>query len=169
MTATAPDTTPAPARSRWCFLVGAVIGWGFILVGIRGALHESSATKPFELAKWLAGLLLAHDLVFAPLVYGVGWVTTRRRGLGPVQVALAVTVVVGIIAWPLAQGWGRRSDNPTLLPIDYTRNLVVTLAVVWMLCLATVVVRASRHRAPRERTPKAHAPGEPTPREQKAT
>jgi ABC-type branched-subunit amino acid transport system permease subunit len=147
---TAPNTPPTTSRVRWPFIIGAVLGWAFIAVGIRGALHESNATRPFELVKWLAGLLLAHDLVLAPLAYGVGWITTRRRGLGPVQVALAVTVVVGAIAWPLVRGYGKRSDNPTLLPLDYTRNLVVTLVVVWVLALAFTAARALRRSPPPE-------------------
>jgi len=71
---------------------------------------------------FLVAVLVLHDGLWMPLVLLVG---RRVRGIGAiVATALAVT------ALPLALGLGRAADNPSALPLDYGRNLVLLLLAV---------------------------------------
>ena len=55
------------------------------------------------------------------------------------------------MALPAVLGIGRRADNPSLLPLDYGRNLAAVLAVIALAAACAVVVSRLRTR-PRERT-----------------
>ena len=48
-------------------IVGTAVGASMLLFGIWGVFANSGQTKPFELARWVVALDLAHDLVAAPL------------------------------------------------------------------------------------------------------
>jgi hypothetical protein len=53
---------------------------------------------------------------------------------------------VALVAIPVLGGWGRRPDNPTLLPRDYGLGLAIALAVI---VAAGLVGAARAARAPR--------------------
>ncbi|WP_432927361.1 hypothetical protein ACQPZZ_38745 [Microbispora sp. CA-135349] len=49
----------------------------------------------------------------------------------------------------MAAGIGRRADNPSLLPLDYGRNLLVVLGLIALVAALTVIalrLRESRRR-----------------------
>ena len=116
---------------RWPLVVGIVVGAVCTAVGVGAAVDSS---KPVVLAQWMVGLTLAHDLVLAPLVLFAGLGTRRRPWLAG---GLLVSGVVVLVAFPFVQGYGRLPGNPSFLPRDYTRGLVLTLVAVW---LATAAV-----------------------------
>jgi hypothetical protein len=132
------------------FWVGAALGWVIILYGARGVLRDSDATRPSDLARWFAGLLLVHDLVLVPAVLGAGWLAGRvvpARAVVHVRLGLAASAVLVAVAFPLVRGYGEREGNPTLLPLPYGRNLVIALALVWVVVAAAALrstVRARR-------------------------
>ena len=143
-----PLGPPSPSRSRW-FWAGLVAGLGFIAAGVRGLLHDHTATQPDDLVKWLLGAGVVHDAVIAPVVVALAWLTGRAlpvRARGPVRLGLIATAMLTVFAWPLVQGWGRRAANPSALPLDYGRNLVAVLAAIWLAVLVSITVRMTRTR-----------------------
>lgn len=130
----APSNAPSRPPRRAMFWVGVVVGWGFILFGIRGLLMDRAASAPAGFAKWFIGLAIVHDALLAPLVLVGGWLVGRalpRRAAVPVQLGLATSGLLFLYAWPLVRGYGRRESNPSALPLDYGRNFAVSLIVIW--------------------------------------
>jgi hypothetical protein len=141
MTASEPGEGP----SRW-FWVTVPIGLVFIGIGVHGLYQQRSATSPGELARWFFGAGVVHDALLAPVFVLVGFATTRLPSAArtPVRIALAASVLLVAFSWPLVQGWGRRASNPSALPLDYGRNLMVSLLVVGVITAVTIAVRAYR-------------------------
>ena len=110
-------------------------------------LHDHTATQPDDLVKWLLGAGVVHDAVIAPLVVALTWLTGRAvpvRARAPVRLGLIATAMLTVLTWPLVQGWGRRSANPSALPLDYGRNLVAVLAAIWLGAFFAITVRMRR-------------------------
>ena len=85
-----------------------------------------------------------HDALLAPLVTVVGlalaWLLPAWLR-GPVAAALALSGLVLLFSYPLLRAFGRRPSNPTILPHDYTHNVLFVLAAIWSVALAVVLVR----------------------------
>lgn len=141
---TEPVEAPTP-RSFWFALVPgvALMGWGVRLY--LGATPDLS--RRIDLAGWLVGLDLAHDLLLAPLILGFGAVVTRitpTRLRASVQAALIATgsvVLVGLL--PLL-GSAEAAGNPTIQPIDYVPSVAAVVVAIWVTAGVAVVVRRSR-------------------------
>jgi len=137
---------PAPRRG-WLFWASAAAGWGMILWGVRGAFHHRLDTRPAQLARFLLGGALAHDLVLAPLVVLAGVAlarTVRGRWRAPVQVALFVSATLALFTYPALRGYGRALHNPTSLPHDYAANLAIVIGAVVLAVAAGAIVSANR-------------------------
>jgi hypothetical protein len=153
---TGPEASDAPLAALGrgpAFWAGAVVGSGVVAYGIVGLVGAAPATRPGNLLAFLVGSALVHDLVLAPVVVIVGWLIARILpgwARPPVWFALAATGLLVVLTWPLVRRWGERPANPSLLPLDYSRNLVAALVVVWLVAGADLVRRvAARRRAPR--------------------
>ena len=135
---------------RTGFWVSAAIGWVIIAVGVRGIFEKTIDTRPAQLARFVIGGALLHDLVVAPLAIVAGVVVVRavkgRAARPPVQAALIVTAIVVLFAYPLVRAYGLAANNPTSLPHNYAANLVVVLAVVWAAAGVAIAVRRRRSR-----------------------
>ncbi len=132
---------------RLRFWISAAIGWAVIGWGVIGILSNSLDTRPSNLAKFVVGGALLHDLLVAPVAVLVGVLIARAvpaPARGPVQAALAVSAIVALFAYPLVRGYGLAANNPTSLPYNYGRNLVVVLGAVWAVTAAAVVMRLKR-------------------------
>lgn len=84
---------------------------------------------------WLAGGVLLHDAVLAPIVVGLGVAASRWLPVpwrSPAVVALVCWGSLTLAAIPVLYGGGARPDNPTLLDRPYVAS--------WWLGSATVVV-----------------------------
>jgi hypothetical protein len=125
---------PPPDEHGRLFWVCLAAGWTVMTAGVGGAIANGESTDPPALALWLAGSLVAHDLVVAPAVFLVG-MTLRRsvpawaRAL--VQGGLIVTGVLAVYSIPLLGGFGRDAGNPSILPRAYGTGLLVAVASVW--------------------------------------
>ena len=141
--------TATPRRGP-LFWGSAATGWAFILWGVRGALHHHVDTRPANLATFVVGGALLHDLLFAPLILLVGVLVARaapRRGRGAVQAALIISGCLALFSYPLVRNYASVLHNPSSLPHNYTANLAAVLGVVWALATAVLVVRGfRRHR-----------------------
>ncbi|WP_199484839.1 hypothetical protein [Actinomadura craniellae] len=107
-------------------------GIALIGVGAAGLLAHAADTRPAAWAVWFAGAALVHDLLLVPAVLAVGAATTWIPGpyRRPVQAGLAIGGTVALVALPVVLGYGRRPDNPSVLPLDYGANLLLVLALV---------------------------------------
>ncbi|HYY12453.1 MAG TPA: hypothetical protein VE781_16060 [Kineosporiaceae bacterium] len=118
-----------------------VLGYGLWLVVTSGA--------PFGVAVWLAGSLVGHDGVLAPLAVLAGAVVVRLVPAGPVRRVVAgglsVAACLVLVALP-ALGTPGVPGNPTATPRDYPLGLAVLLALV-AAGTAVLAVIAGRARA----------------------
>ena len=161
---TAPASPPPGASARPtpdrgpAFWAGLTVGWAIMAFGIWGFVDHASATHPHRTVWWILGSAVAHDALVAPVVtlVGLALAALLPRGVrGPVAVGVAATGVVLAFSYPLLRHFGRRADNPSLLPLDYPRNVTLVLVLVWVVVAAVVVVR-------RARRPDRHPGGDPT-------
>jgi hypothetical protein len=137
-------THPAPRRGK-LFWLGTAAGWAIILYGLRGVFHHSLDTRPAQLVRFWLGGALAHDLLLAPAVLGIGVILTRvvpghRRAA--VQRALIICGPMALFAYPQIRGYGHALHNPTSLPHNYTANLLVVTGAV----VAAVIAMGLIHR-----------------------
>jgi hypothetical protein len=135
---------PSDHRAGPAFWVSAAAGWIVIGVGLRGIFLHRLDTRPANLAKFVVGGALLHDLLIAPLVLLAAVAVARAvpgRARGIVQAALAVTGVVALFSYPMVRAYGLAAHNPTSLPHNYALNLIVVLGVVWAVAAAALLVR----------------------------
>ncbi|KOU13791.1 hypothetical protein ADK52_38140 [Streptomyces sp. WM6372] len=108
----------------------AVAGAGLVLMGLGGALLLQQPS-PWRIALWLAGAVVVHDALVAPLVIAVaaltGAVGLRLRGV-PRAALIVAGSLTAIALPPLLRPGG--AANPTVLPLDYLRNWLLTMAAI---------------------------------------
>ncbi|GGY84172.1 hypothetical protein [Streptomyces omiyaensis] len=126
----------------------AVGGLGVGLIGL-GAWLVTAEPAPGVVLVWLAGALVVHDGVLAPLVLTVGLLIARRPGRGLWRGALVIAGSVVLVTLPLLLRPGP-PPNPSALPLPYGRNLAIVLAAVatgaGLLHLARLWRRRSQRR-----------------------
>lgn len=131
-------------RSRlfWPMTVAGLALSGYGLVKLIG---DPRVGDTMSWLKYFLGGLILHDLVWAPLV-ALGSVALVRvvpvRVRPVVQGALIVTATVLLVGYPAFTGNGRLPDNPSILPLDYGRNLAIVLVAVWAVA-AVLIARAA--------------------------
>ena len=90
---------------------------------------------------WLAGGVVVHDGIIAPLTIGLTLVATRflpREAWAVTTAAMVVLLTVTVTAIPVLGAFGRRPDNPTLLDRHYLLGWVVFAVVVLLVSLLTI-------------------------------
>jgi hypothetical protein len=136
------SAAPRPAGPR--FWISAAVGWAVIGWGVFGIFSNSLDTRPANLAKFVVGGALLHDLLVAPVLILAGVLIARAvptRARGPVQAALVITGTVALFSWPLVRAYGLAANNPTSLPHNYGLNLLIVLGVVWAVAAAAVLLK----------------------------
>jgi hypothetical protein len=162
---TAPPAPRPETTSRRGLLVGLALGLPVVAYGGRGVLVDGDRTHPAELARWLVGAALVHDLVLVPLVLAGGWAAHRftpARLWPAVRTGLLITATLALVAWPLVRGYGRDPANASLLPRDYGAGLVAAIRMVWLAVAAWTLAATLRGRRS-ARSPRPGAPGAPPP------
>lgn len=119
---------------------------GVVLIawGAYGLMTAARHPRPLPWLSFFVGSALLNDLLLAPLVIGVGVLAVRLVGqsLRPYLTSgLIISAVISLVAFPLVAGYGRRSDNPSIQPLDYSRGLLATLAAVWFGVVVIALVR----------------------------
>jgi hypothetical protein len=114
---------------------------GLVLIGygLHGLLTAASGPDPLRYLGFAAAAVIGHDLLLAPLALAAGGLVAHLTpsGLrGLVVAALFTSLTVTLVALPFVLGYGRKPDNPSVLPLDYGRNLALIVAAIW-LCVAT--------------------------------
>jgi hypothetical protein len=147
------SAAPKPAGPR--FWITAAVGWAGIAWGVVGIFSHSLDTRPANLARFVVGGVLLHDLLVAPVAILAGVLVARRvpaRARGPVQAALAISAIVALFAYPLVRAYGLAANNPTSLPHNYGRNLLVVLGLVWLAAGVAILRNAQQSRERRTLT-----------------
>ncbi|HSE08017.1 MAG TPA: hypothetical protein VLB29_05085 [Nocardioidaceae bacterium] len=117
-----------PARAL-LFLMGLVVA----AVGAVELLDEG-AENLLAVAVWLAGGVLLHDFVLAPLVIVlvvIGLAVLPGWARPAVAAATVVLGSVTLMAVPVLGRFGARPDNPTLLDRPYVAGWLVLAGLVW--------------------------------------
>jgi hypothetical protein len=132
---------------RW--VVGA-LGLAMIGYAVAGAATDTGVNPVGHLV-FLATVLIGHDLILMPVALGVGALIARFAPVWarwPAQLALYASAILAFVALPFVIGAGRRPDDPSALPLDYGRGLLILLAVVWVAAGLTAAWRwrARPHR-----------------------
>ncbi len=142
----APNDEHRPLPRTWWIAVG--IGGAIMTWGVWFYLDATSDwARRLDFAKWLIGLALAHDLLFAPIVVTIGWLVTRTvpgSMRAPVQAGLIASGCVLLVALPPLRETANASRNPTIQPLEYSTATLTVLAVVWTVVGAWTVIRFVR-------------------------
>ena len=144
---------------------GLLILVGIALVGVGVFLLRKYYTTDGQfvgLGKWLAGAVVLHDAVLAPVVLAIGtaaWWLTRNLSATVRQIVMGGLVTSGVlalVAWPMIRREGK-SANPTALTQSYGLNLLWLLLAVAVItaATATVVWRTNRKERIKSRPPEA--------------
>jgi hypothetical protein len=144
-----PAVAPERRLGGPLFWVSAVGGWCIIAYGVRGLLHHHVDTRPGNLATFVVGGALLHDLLFAPVILLVGVLVARmapKRGRAVIQAALVISGVLALFSYPLLRNYARVLHNPSSLPHNYTANLAAVLGVVWAVAAIVLVFTLARGR-----------------------
>jgi hypothetical protein len=152
---------PATHRVGPLFWASAAAGWVLIGFGLWGVFSNRLDTRPANLAKFVVGGALLHDLLFAPLVLLAAVGLARivpGRARSTVLGALVVTGAVALFSYPLVRAYGLAAHNPTSLPHNYTLNLAIVVGLVWAVAVAILVVRLRPRRATAAAAPRLDRP-----------
>ncbi|SOD59155.1 hypothetical protein SAMN06297387_101509 [Streptomyces zhaozhouensis] len=137
---------------RWTL---GLLGVAAMLAGARLLVAGTPPGTPLDVALWLAGAVMAHDLLLAPLVLLVGAVVWRLPERRALRGALLTIGCVALITLPILLRPGP-PRNATVLRLDYPLNLLGVVAAVLLAASALVGVRRARRRGD---APNATGPG----------
>jgi hypothetical protein len=140
-----PQTT-----SRRGLVIGLALGLPVIGYGTRGAIVDAADTHPPELARWVVGTAVAHDLVVVPVAAAIALLARRavpRWAWPAVRAGLAATGILALVGWPYVRGYGDDSTNPSLLPRDYGAGLLTAVGIVWLAVAIWVAWRRVRRHS----------------------
>jgi hypothetical protein len=118
-----------------------LLAWGAWLI------FDLGTASWLSLGLWLAGGVLGHDALLAPIVVVLGVLATRlapSAARAPLAVALIVWGSITLVAVPVLGRFGALSDNPTLLDRPYQTSWLVLTGLVAAAVAATSLVRARR-------------------------
>lgn len=140
--AMAGSTGPLP-RMRQLRAVLITAGVLLMVYAVLGAVSDPTDRLGGH-ATFLPAVLVGHDGLLMPLAIGVGALVRKfvpRLARGLVAAAMYVSGVLVFVALPLVLGFGAMPDEPSALPLNYGRGLMLTLAIVWVTAAATVLYR----------------------------
>ncbi|MFF4873355.1 hypothetical protein [Streptomyces sp. NPDC000961] len=120
----------------------AVGGTGVGLI-VLGAWLVAAQPASGDVLVWLAGALVVHDGLLAPLVLAVGLLIAGRPERGLWRGALVIAGSVVLVTLPLLLRPGP-APNPSALPLPYGRNLAIVLAAVAVGAVSLGLVRRWR-------------------------
>jgi hypothetical protein len=133
-----------PVRT-WLIVTGVLV----MSYAVFGAVTDRSDRLSGH-AAFLLAVLLGHDWLLMPLAIGLGVLVGRvvpALARGVVAAAMYISGVLVFVALPLVLGFGAKPDEPSALPLNYGRGLVIMLAVVWTAAAATIVYRRRKRAA----------------------
>jgi hypothetical protein len=134
------------------FWFGLALGTPIMAYGAYELVDQVGWPRAFDVATWLGGGLLLHDLVLVPIVLASVWAVGRVAPCAlrnPLRAGILGSALVVAVAWPALRGYGNRSDNATVHPLDYGSAVLTALALLWgavVLWSVLAIVRRRRTR-----------------------
>ncbi|GAA2438565.1 hypothetical protein ACFPFX_36385 [Streptomyces mauvecolor] len=119
-----------------------------------GALLLWGQSTHWDVLIWLAGAVVLHDGVIAPLVLGVGFLVGGLKHRGLVRGALLAAGCLTLVALPVLLR-PLPTANSSVLPLDYVRGLLISLAAVAVLAVLLGAGRWAWGRANRADDPES--------------
>lgn len=128
------------------------VGVMVMVVAVLGILRDRAETHPIALVGWLGGSIALNDFFIAPIVLLIGVAVVRL-----VPAVVRPVVVVGLmtagpvlfVGLPVLYASHLGSANPTVLPLDYSMGLLLTLLAVAVLTAFGAAVALLRARGRR--------------------
>lgn len=130
-----------------------LLGVGLLGIGGLVLLADVSPRRYIGILTWFAGALILHDGIIAPITFGTGLIMKKIGRpiprarlvviLGILQGAIVVGAIVFMIVFPQIVKQGIGTPNPTVLPLDYTTNLLAFYAVLVVITGAAIALYAS--------------------------
>jgi hypothetical protein len=120
------------------------VGLGLGAFGAAGLVDDARLGHPLAVLGWLAAVLVAHDGLLLPAIVAVGAGLGRVLPPGPrgiVRGGLGIAAVTALVTAPLLVRKGV-IRNPSMLPLDYARNLLLILLAVAGATAALAAVHA---------------------------
>ena len=114
-------------------IVLVVVGVALLAVGGITLLNDVNPKRYIGLTSWLIGALIIHDGIIAPTVFVIILFFRRANKRIPVvfllivQGAIVIGSIIALLVVPEILKKAIGAANPTLLPLDYSTNLVVFL------------------------------------------
>lgn len=124
----------------------AALGLAAMGYALWSALRSPDIT-PNRNGGFLLLVLVLHDALLLPVFLAAGALVRRvvpPSARATVQAALIASAAVTLIAVPLLLGYGRIADNPSALPLDYPRGLLLVLGGIWLAAAIAVAVKRIR-------------------------
>ena len=132
--------------------VAIVVGFAIMGFGVRELFRFTpQVDRRWDIAKWVIGLDLVHDLVIAPVVCLTGLAlarVARGRARAPVQFGVFASATVAAVAFPLVRRYGTTPSNPSIQPLNYATATWTVLGIVWATVLVWTLVSIGATRRP---------------------
>lgn len=120
-----------------------------VAAGLYGALMllDDGFSDLVSIVIWLAGGVVLHDFVLAPLTVLAGRLTPRLPSptRAPVVVAVVVLTAITLLAIPVLGRFGASPGNATLLDRNYWAGWVGIVTLLAIGVLLASIVRARRN------------------------
>lgn len=142
-----PATSALRPWWRWPFVLPGLVATGY---GVHGLLTAGSRVPLGSWLTWFVGSALLHDLLIAPVWIGLGWLAARvlpPAARPAVVVGATVAGVLALVALPFVLGVGADPENPSFLPREYGRNLLLVDAGVLLFAALWAAVSTRRARS----------------------
>ncbi|MCQ4046189.1 hypothetical protein NON19_30135 [Streptomyces rubrisoli] len=111
-------------------LVIGALGLAAMGIGLSILLTDPYVRDPLDVVWWLAGAVLLHDGVLVPVVLVAGAALRVPRWMrGPLRGGLIAAGCVAAVALPAVLRPGPVA-NPSVLPLDYGRGLLIATGAV---------------------------------------
>ncbi|MGB7450274.1 MAG: hypothetical protein WA892_14270 [Ornithinimicrobium sp.] len=124
------------------------VGAGGVLLGLWGVwliLGSADTADLVDIAIWLAGGVVAHDVLIAAVTLVVAALATRALpdvARAPATVGLVVVGTFTVVAIPFLGRFGASATNETLLDRNYVAGYLIVVAIVVAAVVATSLARA---------------------------
>ncbi len=132
------------------------LGVALALWGVWLLLGTADVADLINIAFWLGGGVIAHDVLIAAVTIAIAALVSRvvpEAAQAPATVGLVVLGAITLVAIPVLGRFGARPDNPTLLDRNYTAGYLLIVAVVVTSVTVASIIR-SRRSATQRPTPK---------------
>jgi hypothetical protein len=149
-------------RMRVARTVLILIGTAGLFFGLYVLFDTVRISRLPGVALWIGAAIVLHDAVLAPLVFFCGILLRRagRRVTGTIVLVVQGAIVAGsimtLIVVPAIVARSLTPNNPSILPLDYGRNLalfwvaVALVATVWSVALYARSRRANQRPSNRQ-------------------